>query len=467
MVKFILLTPDGDCDDANIPLKGKDNEKTVEQIIKKKVNNPDYDEALKNAKKILLIESYIQNVGSSMNKLEEIAQWKLNEDFKLVGYGYKEKNTKTKKKITPPPINNHELPPCKNAINKYFGDIIIFKINDKSQLIDYTADEYSNDYNELFFKDDLSESEDDEDEDTFGEQLDMEIDNDLEDDLEEPPELFKNEDPEDIENIDYGEEDEDGEELDGEELDGDEEIDGEEELDDDEELDGDEDGNSEEINEDDDSFVQAKKIKKCKKKQVKVATTEDVLEIQNNIIEDDLIVEDDEAVKELVEPRKQIINIFEDLLKDSKMAKTIEESIFKSVFDLAKERRVLKKWDNPIFKKMYINKARSLYTNLKSDSYVKNVKLSQRIKQKKFDLANIGDMSYQALFPEHWKKLLDEKFKREKVMYEEKEEAMTDQFKCGRCKSRKCTYYELQTRSADEGMTTFITCLTCGNRWKQ
>ena len=47
------------------------------------------------------------------------------------------------------------------------------------------------------------------------------------------------------------------------------------------------------------------------------------------------------------------------------------------------------------------------------------------------------------------------------------EEAMTDQFKCGRCKSRKCIYYELQTRSADEGMTIFITCLNCGNRWRQ
>ena len=192
----------------------------------------------------------------------------------------------------------------------------------------------------------------------------------------------------------------------------------------------------------------------------------DVLEIHATE-DDDLLVDDDETVKELVEPRKQMIEIYEGLLKDKKMAQTIEESIFKSVFDLAIERRVLKKWDNPVFKKMYINKARSLYTNLKTDSYVKNIKLTQRIKQKKFDLANIGDMSYQALFPEHWKKLLDEKFKREKVMYEEKEEAMTDQFKCGRCKSRKCTYYELQTRSADEGMTTFITCLTCGNRWKQ
>ncbi|KAE7996479.1 hypothetical protein FH972_001198 [Carpinus fangiana] len=30
----------------------------------------------------------------------------------------------------------------------------------------------------------------------------------------------------------------------------------------------------------------------------------------------------------------------------------------------------------------------------------------------------------------------------------------TDQFRCGRCGQRKCTYYQMQTRSADEPMTT-------------
>ncbi|KAJ2800635.1 transcription elongation factor TFIIS [Coemansia guatemalensis] len=45
-------------------------------------------------------------------------------------------------------------------------------------------------------------------------------------------------------------------------------------------------------------------------------------------------------------------------------------------------------------------------------------------------------------------------------------EAATDQFKCGRCKQRKCTYYQMQTRSADEPMTTFVTCTVCDNRWK-
>ncbi|KAJ1913911.1 transcription elongation factor TFIIS [Tieghemiomyces parasiticus] len=44
--------------------------------------------------------------------------------------------------------------------------------------------------------------------------------------------------------------------------------------------------------------------------------------------------------------------------------------------------------------------------------------------------------------------------------------AETDMFRCGRCKSRKCTYYQMQTRSADEPMTTFVTCTNCENRWK-
>jgi len=169
----------------------------------------------------------------------------------------------------------------------------------------------------------------------------------------------------------------------------------------------------------------------------------------------------------LVEYREKVIKLFETLNITKKIVSKIEESIFKATCNIAQDRKVLRKWDNPVFKKIYINKSRSLFTNLKTDSYVGNIQLIDKIKQKRFDIDNIAFMTYQELFPEHWKKLLDEKFKREKVMYEDKAEAMTDQFKCGRCKSRKCTYYELQTRSADEGMTTFITCLNCGNRWKQ
>ncbi|PKA61788.1 hypothetical protein AXF42_Ash008619 [Apostasia shenzhenica] len=44
--------------------------------------------------------------------------------------------------------------------------------------------------------------------------------------------------------------------------------------------------------------------------------------------------------------------------------------------------------------------------------------------------------------------------------------ATTDQFRCGRCGQRKCTYYQMQTRSADEPMTTFVTCVNCNHHWK-
>lgn len=42
----------------------------------------------------------------------------------------------------------------------------------------------------------------------------------------------------------------------------------------------------------------------------------------------------------------------------------------------------------------------------------------------------------------------------------------TDLLKCGKCKKRNCTYNQIQTRSADEPMTTFVLCNACGNRWK-
>ncbi|XP_023874743.1 transcription elongation factor TFIIS [Quercus suber] len=49
---------------------------------------------------------------------------------------------------------------------------------------------------------------------------------------------------------------------------------------------------------------------------------------------------------------------------------------------------------------------------------------------------------------------------------DEEEKATTDMFQCSRCRERKCTYYQMQTRSADEPMTTYVTCCKCSKRWK-
>lgn len=47
-----------------------------------------------------------------------------------------------------------------------------------------------------------------------------------------------------------------------------------------------------------------------------------------------------------------------------------------------------------------------------------------------------------------------------------KQEPSTSEFRCGKCKERKCTYFQMQTRGADEPLTTFVHCVNCNNRWK-
>lgn len=41
-----------------------------------------------------------------------------------------------------------------------------------------------------------------------------------------------------------------------------------------------------------------------------------------------------------------------------------------------------------------------------------------------------------------------------------------DGIECQRCHRRETFYYQLQTRSGDEGMTTFYSCGHCYARWK-
>jgi len=44
--------------------------------------------------------------------------------------------------------------------------------------------------------------------------------------------------------------------------------------------------------------------------------------------------------------------------------------------------------------------------------------------------------------------------------------SISDSLQCGKCKEKKVSYSQAQTRSADEPMTTFCECTVCGNRWK-
>jgi transcription elongation factor S-II len=158
--------------------------------------------------------------------------------------------------------------------------------------------------------------------------------------------------------------------------------------------------------------------------------------------------------------RNNVVNKLKIILKNDKLANNLEKGIFNYSLKHAEKINVVKKWDNSYFVKIYINRLRTITINLKDDSLFKSVI------DKKIKAHEVAFMTHQEMQPSKWQELLEDKKIRDENKYEPKLEASTDDFKCWKCKSKKCTYYQLQTRSADEPMTTFVSCLDCGNRWK-
>lgn len=161
--------------------------------------------------------------------------------------------------------------------------------------------------------------------------------------------------------------------------------------------------------------------------------------------------------------------IDKDTLKSiSKAICAPEESIIlnmeKGAFNYAIQectfRKLVKKWENPAFTQIYIDRLRTLFNNLDMPVVVNGLRSGEILPQ------NIAFMTHQEFQPEKWNPLIEKKIKRDASKCDKKVGASTDMFTCSRCKSKKCTYYEMQTRSADEPATIFITCLNCDKHWR-
>lgn len=144
-----------------------------------------------------------------------------------------------------------------------------------------------------------------------------------------------------------------------------------------------------------------------------------------------------------------------------------ERGIFNVAIQDGKKRNVYCVWENPEFASVYEITARRCITNLDGSSYVSNNRLVERLREGEFLPHDIPFMTYSDLYPEKWGTLIEIATKREAKMLEVDKSMATDMFRCSRCNKRQCTYYEMQTRSADEPMTQFIRCLNCGKQWKQ
>jgi DNA-directed RNA polymerase subunit M/transcription elongation factor TFIIS len=149
-------------------------------------------------------------------------------------------------------------------------------------------------------------------------------------------------------------------------------------------------------------------------------------------------------------------------------ATDLEIGVFNATIDYANTAKIQLSWKCQLLIDTYINISRSIYSNVKKDSYIGNSNLySRMLEHKEFNPHMLPYMLCHNIFPERWKDIIEKNQLRFKAAYEIKLVAMSDMITCMRCKSKKVSYYELQTRSGDEASTLFMNCLICGKKWKQ
>ena len=164
---------------------------------------------------------------------------------------------------------------------------------------------------------------------------------------------------------------------------------------------------------------------------------------------------------------KRVIGAKCSAILNSEEQADFEKGIYNYAIQEGKRKGIYCVWENPEFQTMYDITARRSITNLDGGSYIGNNRLYERLKDGEFLPHDIPFMTIYELYPEKWGALQEMATKREAKMLEVDKSMATDMFRCSRCNKRQCTYYELQTRSADEPMTQFIRCLNCGKQWKQ
>ena len=145
------------------------------------------------------------------------------------------------------------------------------------------------------------------------------------------------------------------------------------------------------------------------------------------------------------------------------LVQNLEKGIFNETINFCKQNNYELKWSNSFFLKQYSQLARKVISNL---TYTPNsTSVKGKILENIWLPETIASKTHEELNPEQYAEL-KHKIMSKYINTNTVEQEHDGFFKCGKCKSMKTTYTQAQTRSADEPMTTFVTCLNCNNRWK-
>jgi len=154
------------------------------------------------------------------------------------------------------------------------------------------------------------------------------------------------------------------------------------------------------------------------------------------------------------------------LSKDDKMCINLEKCTYNHVIKKTIELGDTPAEDNRLFINRYKHKFLQIQYNL-----INSPTLKERILSGKLKPMSVMDLSPKGLWPDGPYATTLENNIRLNMKKDYASAIINDPdykglFRCKRCKSYKTTYYEMQTRSADEPMTVFITCHKCNSRWK-
>lgn len=164
--------------------------------------------------------------------------------------------------------------------------------------------------------------------------------------------------------------------------------------------------------------------------------------------------------------REKIVTKLDSVINNKSLSKKLENSIYNyTINTIHKKGENIEKVDR-MFNRIYLFKLLSIYNNINPKSSIKNNYLLDYINNNKDNIDRVPYLVPHEVFPEHWSNLKEKQKATDEFLYLKKPESITDEYKCSKCKRRECTYYELQTRSSDEPMTTFVRCTHCGAQWR-
>ena len=145
---------------------------------------------------------------------------------------------------------------------------------------------------------------------------------------------------------------------------------------------------------------------------------------------------------------------------DAETAGKLEGELYKYAVD--EVRIPFADWDFDCVRQVYKHKLRAIVTALRDDKeFVQKVRDS---------LSDVVFMSASEMSPSIWEDVVaaTPPVKAEDNGKDERygEAACTSCLRRGQ-PCHQTTYSQLQTRSADEGLTTYFLCYNCGKRWRQ